>query len=697
MPLYGDKKRDYEARQSREAYQSVSEIGPPPLSDEQRERGAELRERCRNSLLAFNTDVFPNSSGLKPFGKVHIDSIEHDQNTIVAGGRICKAEPRGFGKTTRTCNASLWGALYGYRRMIPVFSANLEKSKSQIMARWKSELFSNDFLFWMFPELIWPLRALENKPQRCASQTFNGVPTHVQWTADRIVFPYVPGIPGSGSALIALPLKSCRGATHTTPENEILRPDLVVFDDVQKDEDADNPNTIRKLEDLIDHTALMLGGHSQTMSAIMNCTVRKPDDLSESYLKRTGWRRVRYKMLETPATNENLWLESYAEIRNNFDPESPESADEAKASSLKFYIDNRAEMDAGASANWEWAYAWNDTNLTEISAIQHAYNILIDLGESVFASECQNQPLASAEMARLLPAKEICRKQHGEKRGVIPKAAEKLVVFVDCQQNVLAWEVMASSTELQAGVVRYGFWPEQKQRYVERKKASPDFDALYPGQQIEAQLYAALNDFFGWLLQQEWKTADGTPMQFDLALVDSGAWTKTVNLFVDNHKHQIKIMPSQGVGVRASDTPFSQRRKVTGETHGHHFIIKRSREERTKYVMMDVNFWKTKLHELLRAGIGSASYLSLYSASPEEHLMFADHLRAEFPTQTEGRGRKLDEWEILPHRPENEFLDCSVGCLVALSICGCATTGMGQVKKKKPMSLAAMAAAAGRK
>ena len=680
-----DRERDRKARFSRGYQDSVSEIGPPKLTKKQREAGKQLWEECRSSLLAFNVKVFPNSSGLKPFGEVHQSSIAHDESVIVSGGRICKAEPRGFGKTTRTCNASLWGALYGYRRMIPVFSANLEKSKSQIMARWKSELFSNELLFWMFPDLIWPLRALENKPQRCASQTFNGIPTHVQWTADRIVFPHVPGVPGSGSALIALPLKSCRGATHTTADNEILRPDLVVFDDVQKDEDADNPNTIRKIEDLIDHTAMMLGGHSQTMSAIMNCTVRKPDDISETYLKKSGWRRVRYKMLESRATNEKLWLEDYAKIRNTFDPECPDSADAAKAACLKFYREHREEMDAGAVATWEWAYTWGDAATSELSAIQHAYNILIDLGESVFASECQNQPLTSTELAKLMPAADICRKQNGCKRGVVPSFAEKLVAFIDCQQNCLAWSVVAGSSSFQCGVVDYGYWPEQKKRYVERKKANPDFDKVYPGQQVESQLYAALNDLLNWLDDKPWISPSGEAFRLDLVMIDSGAWTKTVNLVCNNSSHRAKVIPSLGVGITASDIPLAMRRKSDGETHGHHFIVKKSREAGQRYVMMDVNFWKSKLHSLLWAGIGSDAYWSLYTtSSPDDHRMIADHYRAEYPVETQGRGRTLSEWKILPHQPENEMLDCAVGCLVGLMICGCGFTGIGGAPRMKP-------------
>lgn len=281
------------AKYSQKRYEGAAEIGEPEISSALKRKGTVLRNACKNSLLKFNVLCFPNSTGLKPFGDVHKNSIAQDEEVIRHGGKVCKAEPRGYGKTTRTGNAALFAALFNLRSMIPVFSANMEKSTS-LMERWKTELVGNEQLFAMFPYLLWPFRALGNKPQAAATQTFRGELTNIKWTAKRIVFPTIDGQEASGNILIALPLKTCRGAIHTLPDGTILRPDLCIFDDVQSDEAADNPNTIRTLVELIDHTAMMLGGHSQSMSAIMNCTVRKADDLSEQYLTKSGWRHVRY-------------------------------------------------------------------------------------------------------------------------------------------------------------------------------------------------------------------------------------------------------------------------------------------------------------------------------------------------------------------------------------------------------------------
>jgi hypothetical protein len=99
-------------------------MSPPPIKSKQRGEGTKLRNKCRRNLELFNSLLFPNSTGLKPFGSIQRDSIAHDYQVILRGGRVFKAELRGYGTTIRTGNAALEGVCYGCRRMIPVFSAN---------------------------------------------------------------------------------------------------------------------------------------------------------------------------------------------------------------------------------------------------------------------------------------------------------------------------------------------------------------------------------------------------------------------------------------------------------------------------------------------------------------------------------------------------------------------------------------------
>jgi hypothetical protein len=686
---------------------ALSEIGKPRLNVCQIVAGHRLRKLCENDLEAFNREAFPNSSGLKPFGQVQLDSIAHDREVVENGGRIVKAEPRGYTKTTRGCNAALWATLYGKRRMVPVFSANMEKSKTQIMARWKTELMSNDLLYWMFPKLIWPFRCLQNKSQRCASQTCNGRLTQTQWTSDRIVFPDTPGESGSGAVLVALPLKSCRGATHTMPDGTILRPDLLIFDDVQKDEDADNPNTIHKMEDLIDHTALMLGGHSQTISAIMNVTVRQPEDLNELYLKKHGWRRVRYKMLTKRALWEKeLWLGAYADILKNYNPESVDDQRRAQKEALAFYLAHRDEMDEGAEVTWEWGYAWNDKDPVEASAIQHAYNILIDLGESVFASECQNEPLRDTGGLTILKPEQMRKKQSSYERNQVPKDCTKLTAFVDVHDNIHYWHVWTWEPRFTGYLIDYGTFPNQKRRNFAHTMLPVPLSKIFPGLDNPARVLAGLDavihgfddEKYGCvgLLRREWLRTDNVPLKIALCGIDAnGEESKVVKDFIRGSMFKELMYPSFGRGIPATTPPMSTWRKQGKRDEGPEWITQEGKPGEPIGVLFDTNYWKTQFHRALALAPGSQGASYVYKVENEEqHRRLSEHWYAERPKEVSCGSRVVYEFPS-KFKGDNHDFDCAVGARVAASKAGIRSAGSNKPKKKR-LTLQEMAARARR-
>jgi hypothetical protein len=67
--------------------------------------------------------------------------------------------------------------------------------------------------------------------------------------------------------------------------------------------------------------------------------------------------------------------------------------------------------------------------------------------------------------------------------------------------------------------------------------------------------------------------------------------------------------------------------------------------------------------------------------------MYAEHLTAEFATQTEGRGRTVMEWRLRPGA-ENHWLDTTTGCLVLGSMMGCnvpeISDAVERKRKRKP-------------
>ena len=64
-------------------------------------------------------------------------------------------------------------------------------------------------------------------------------------------------------------------------------------------------------------------------------------------------------------------------------------------------------------------------------------------------------------------------------------------------------------------------------------------------------------------------------------------------------------------------------------------------------------------------------------------MLFAEHLTAECRVKTEGRGRKVDEWKMRPEAHDNHWWDCTVGCAVAASMCGCVLPGTDNLRPRK--------------
>src|SRR5690606_16697500 len=97
-----------------------------------------------------------------------------------------------------------------------------------------------------------------------------------------------------------------------------------------------------------------------------------------------------------------------------YDPEDPEDQARAHEDATALYAAKREYADAGAVVSWEHCYEEG-----ELSAIQHAYNILIDDGPDVFASECQNEPRPKVDDSESLTPKQIMEKLSGFDRGVV--------------------------------------------------------------------------------------------------------------------------------------------------------------------------------------------------------------------------------------------------------------------------------------
>lgn len=660
--------REVNAR-SREAHAAVSDIGDIPAIINPARRDA-----CRLDLFRFLTTYFPQSTGLSPFSNDHRRVIERIQQCVLAGGMFVNAVYRGFGKTTVSENAAIWAVSYGHRKMVPVFGAESTAASGNIDSI-KMELAENDLLLEDFPEVCFPIRALEGKVQRCASQTHHGERTYVAWTADTIVLPTIPGSLASAGIITAHGLLGAsRGMKYKRPDGIQQRPDFVIIDDPQTDDSASSGNQINKRLKVI-QKAILKGGGLRKMAVVMNATIIQPDDMIEQLLDHKlhpAWQGERIKMVPRFADmHETMWLGDYQRLRNTYNPEDLKDQQRAHKDATAFYVREREAMDKGCIVSWEHCLDKD----TEISAIQHAYNCLIDDGLEVFSSECQNEPLRPHEDAETLKAGEIAAKTNGLDRGKVPLGAEHLTAFVDVQGDVLYWLVAAWAPDFTGSIIDYGGFPEQGLPYFTLAGANKTLTKRYKGTGLEGRIQAGLDELTNALFAKEWKREDGAVMRLGRCLIDAnwGKSTATVNEFCRRSKHAALVMPSHGKYVGASSIPWEFYTKREGERLGNHWMIPslKGKVSAIRHVLIDTNFWKSFIHTRLAIRFGDRGSLSLFGHSPEPHRMIADHISSEFRVVTEGRGRKLDEWRIKPGRPDNHLLDCLVGAFVAASMSGC--------------------------
>jgi predicted phage terminase large subunit-like protein len=166
------------------------------------------------------------------------------------------------------------------------------------------------------------------------------------------------------------------------------RPDLVVGDDLENDENVRSPDQRDKLENWLKKTVLSLGAADDSMDVIIIGTILHYDSVLSRLLKNPLWTSKKFKSVERWPDNMHLW-EKWEEILLN---EGPEAAlafyNNVGANSFALPGDGRMNsplhpMEAGAVVCWPEG--------------QPLYKLMVKRardGRAAFDSEQQNDPVS---------------------------------------------------------------------------------------------------------------------------------------------------------------------------------------------------------------------------------------------------------------------------------------------------------------
>jgi hypothetical protein len=650
---------------------SGRDVGPlPPVANPER------KARCGASFEAFCRAYFPQTFSLA-WSADHRRAIERIEQAVRSGGLFAYAMPRGSGKTSLAVAAYLWALLYGLQDFVAVIGADAGAAGS-LLESGKSELECNEALAEDFPEACYPIRRLEGIAQRGNGQLLDGRRTHIGWTANEIVLPTVAGSACSaGIVRVAGITGRIRGMQFTRPDGKKVRPGLVIVDDPQTDDSAKSPTQVADREKTVKGAVLGLAGPGKQIAGIMPCTVISPDDLADRVLDRSKhpeWQGERTKLLygwpptaealktdEAVKRREDLW-DRYAKVR----ADSLRNGNGGREAN-EFYQANREGMDHGLTAAWPVRHHPN-----ELSAVQHAFNLMLDLGRTAFMAEYQNEPVApDATSEDALTGEQIAAKADGSPRSVVPPGATRLVAFIDIQKELLFYGVLALEDDFTGHVIDYGTHPDQHREHFAKSNVRRTLMQAEKAQRFEESLLKGLDTAGQRILGRGWKREDGGTARVERCLVDArwGESTDIVRTFCRTSTHAGILTPSFGRGVGASSLPITEQGRKRGDRAGLNWLMPVPKPGLTRHVVYDTNAWKSFLMARLGQAPGGGGCFTIFGR-PEDHQLLSEHLTAEYSVETEGRGRKVQEWKVKPHRPDNDWLDCLTGCCVAGSIAG---------------------------
>lgn len=162
--------------------------------------------------------------------------------------------------------------------------------------------------------------------------------------------------------------KKIRGRRHRN-----WRPDLIVLDDVENDENVNTPEQRKKLENWF-YKAVSKAGDTYTDIVYIG-TILHYDSLLSKVLKNPEYHCIKYRGVISFASNQeiwNAWEAIYTDLENELRQE------EARA----FFESHQEEMLEGTEVLWEAKLPYYDLMIIRVSE-----------GESSFNSEIQNDPI----------------------------------------------------------------------------------------------------------------------------------------------------------------------------------------------------------------------------------------------------------------------------------------------------------------
>lgn len=727
--------------QTKETIRDISRI-PPGSNQKEIDFSAinwERRLACKADPILDLRTYYPNIF-YQPFGAGHEKIILEADEIIQDGGKKIITCPRRFGKSA-ICRGMILRAMKYGMRQFPFFVGSKEPKAIQTLGAVKGLWHRSPELYQDFPEFAYGIYRIGGRGgPGCQGQEWKGTRTYIEWSADELQLPtllldkddvkpyldndpdcvvYLPDrnididryiIKGSGCICRVAGIDgSIRGEADLHP---ILltqpRPDLILLDDIVRDQKADSPTSSEKLESLVESVIDFLAAPGVSQGILWPGTVIREGDPTDNYsdrMKHPEWGADRISLIVKypEGFTDDIIPQEFDESKSDTQQKAPDKKLPKQAvhqgrlwleyrdvleKSLyqhatfklanEFYLKNQVALESGFEVAWDHMHVQESKNpdKNEISTIQHAMNKRFQNHPS-FLSEIQNRPKSLIDQGSVIvSAKYIRQKQTGIPRDELSVQWNTLVGLIDTQGEILFYTLFACDKDFNGQFIAHGTFPKIRTNYFRKSQTygwkllsklyardNPE-QILNPSKSgleapLEARIYNGLKQCCDELLNKKFLIQHSNmPMQVQALGIDTkwGQSSETVKRFVREYNNRrVMIYEGQAFGPGFKQLEEYEPRAGWLFEHQLHPHVKESKwcikpyeksQWNQTYIQCDVNRQKSFLMKRLATPLGSTQgCITLFNAPEEEHKMFAEHIAdSQYPESKQGRGMTKDMW-----------------------------------------------------
>lgn len=601
-----------------------------------------------------------------PFEKPHKAIIKGIDEACSKGGQLAIAAERGIGKSAILYGVTLKMGISGQQRF-PVYIPWGDKDKKQGFEFWQNALCYNDRLLADYPEIVCPFRHAGSVAQRVNStwweHTGDATGARLQMMAGVIKFPDGKGYIGS-STMNGNP----RGLNATDAKGRIIRPSMVVIDDVQDNKVAASQGSdglVKKTILKIDGSISGLKRAGASFSIVMSGNCIKRGDVMDHYLNNKQWKGIRVGCIESwPDGWDDEEKKKGDSVRDLWrELQEITVGDDGDKRGKEFYRKNKAALTKGMKLTSPKAYmagieerASDKRNHASVP-VDAKHAVILEyfrIGEDVFMAERQQDPMDEEQESRpyVFRPEHIFARCNGRKPFERPEWAAQIIASTDINPSYgLSTVIVGFGLDQTAAVMWYGI----------HKTSIP---GNLPERQHAQAVYAALTNHGRELVSQ--------PVVPTYWVIDAGGANFPAVMRFAPEATQLCGLSAAGYTGRNHDK-YNEYGKtyLPGQPKREGCQIRTDLHEgrHRQWIAWDTDYWKEHMQ---RAWLGPDEAPGSCSIFSGRHGQFAAQVCAAILVgKGEIAGKMVWRWRELPGK--HDYFDAMGQAYAAAAFCGIGT------------------------